>query len=304
MIAFDTHLARNGDNFLTTRTGRLRQQEKGKTMPQDSEQSQTKRRSRPTTGGQDAMPLPTYPKARKPSPSTQTDSYSIDEGLDVPRSNTSAIRLDVPQNTQIQRTTGSQPSSTPIPSRRQQGTSRNLPSPRQTRQPAPSASSEGRHKRVHWLLPVGVGMIAMLVLWMIGASVVAWGTQRYYDVIYGNPRTSQTDVAVGHGGDSPSHPSHFIAMNLHRQAIVVEFIAGDPANSVTYLAPVYIAGDGGDLAPVTLEFRDLTKDGKKDMIIHIHLPGQDQVSVFINEGNKFRPATPNDKIQVSLPGTS
>jgi hypothetical protein len=141
-------------------------------------------------------------------------------------------------------------------------------------------------------------MIAMLVLWMVGSSVLAWGVQRYNDYRYGMPRTFQTDAVVGHGGDSRQHPSHFIAMNLNRQAIIVEFMAGDPAKSVSYVAPVYIAGDGGDLAPITLEFRDVTGNGRVDMVIHIHLPSQDQVSVFINDGTKFRPSTGSDKIRI------
>lgn len=87
-------------------------------------------------------------------------------------------------------------------------------------------------------------------------------------------------------------------MNLNRQAIIVEFMAGDPGKSVSYVAPIYIAGDGGDLAPVTLEFRDVNGDGKPDMIVHILLPSQNQVSVFINDGTRFRPSNSNDKLKI------
>ncbi len=79
---------------------------------------------------------------------------------------------------------------------------------------------------------------------------------------------------------------------------MIEFKGGDPSKSVSYVAPVYIAGDGGDLAPVTVEFKDVNGDGKSDMIIHIHLPSQDQISVFINDGNGFRPVNANDKIKL------
>jgi len=190
--------------------------------------------------------------------------------------------------------------STSIPSRRQQGLTKNLPSSRQgrtTTQEQPRKQSKVR-KNVHWLLPLGVGMVAMLVLWMVGASTLAWGMQRYNDIRYGTPRTFQTDAVVGHGGDSRDHPSHFIALNLNRQAIVIEFMAGDPAKSVSYVAPLYIAGDGGNLAPVTVEFRDATGSGRLDMVIHIHLPNQEQISVFVNDGTKFRPSNGNDKIRI------
>src|SRR5256885_17176366 len=92
----------------------------------------------------------------------------------------------------------------------------------------------------------------------------------------GIPRTHQTDAVVGHGGDSAQRPSHFIAVNLNPQAIVVEFPAGSQSGALSYVVPYYILGPGGDLTPITLEFRDVTADGKPDMIIHMHLPSQDQ----------------------------
>lgn len=152
--------------------------------------------------------------------------------------------------------------------------------------------------KVHWLLPVGIGMIAMLVLWELGSIALAWGTARYDDIRYGNPRTYQTDAVVGHGKDSKLHPSHFIAVNLNRQAIVVEFPAGNPAGAESYVVPYYILGPGADQVPVTLEFRDVTADGKLDMIIPIHLQSQDQTFVFINDGTKFRPPTSKDNIHM------
>lgn len=141
-------------------------------------------------------------------------------------------------------------------------------------------------------------MLAALVLWLLGSSVVNWGQRVYNDWHYGYPRTFQTDAVVGHNKDSAAHPSHFIAVNLNRQVIVMEIPAGDPSKSISYVAPIYISGSGGDLAPVTLEFRDVNGDHKPDMIIHVWLPGQNQVFVFINDGTKFRPSNGNDKISI------
>jgi hypothetical protein len=184
--------------------------------------------------------------------------------------------------------------------RRQQSIIKNQTSQQRSTRTTTQQSKEAKPKprrNVHWLFYVGVGMLATLVLWMAGSTVLAWGLQRYDDLKYGYPRTSQMDAVVGHN-DSSQKPSHFIAMNLNRQAVVVEFMGGDPSKAVTYVAPIYIAGNGGDLAPVTLEFRDVTGDGKPDMIVHIHLPSQDQISVFVNDGTKFRPSNGNDKIRV------
>ena len=167
--------------------------------------------------------------------------------------------------------------------------------------PVAISPANGKHRpfrwlfSIHWLFLVGLGMISALMLWLVGSAVLTWGTQRYYDFHYGYPRTYQTDMAVGHGGDSPAHPSHFIAINQNNQVIVIELKADDPAKVAIYKTPITIY-DGGQ-SPVTLSFRDVNGDHKLDMIIDIHLSGQDQYSTFINEGDNFRPATSNDSIQ-------
>ncbi len=219
------------------------------------------------------------------------------------RRHTSAVRFD----TSSRLPSPPNPPTTPV-QRRRTGT-QDLPL--QPRQPARHTTSQqfspstgastGRLKKrnssVHWLLPLGVGMVAMLVLWVFGSLVVAWGQQRYEDITYGHPRTYQTDAVVGHN-DSSTHKSHFIAINYNRQAIVTEWMGGDPAKSVVYVVPYYIVGDNSDLTPVTVEFRDVSGHHKLDMIIHIHLRTQDQTFVFVNDGAKFRPQQANDKITI------
>ncbi|HLH63982.1 MAG TPA: hypothetical protein VKV20_20080 [Ktedonobacteraceae bacterium] len=164
-----------------------------------------------------------------------------------------------------------------------------------TIQQAPVYANKGPHdaRSMHWMLYVGVGMIAALALWVLGSSLLAWGTAKYDDIVYGYPRTFQTDAVVGHGGDSKAQPSHFIAMNLHGQVIIIELMAGNPAKSINYTGPDLFES-GGDRIPVTLEFRDVTGDGKPDMLVHI----QNKVFVFVNDGTKFRPANANDKIHL------
>src|SRR5215469_10158414 len=229
--------------------------------------------------------------------SPNTDGF--DEGYANPaRSQSTAVRRASPTGP-VTQVTPMAPTPA-VPRRKAQGT-RQLP-PRPIEKIVSPPQMKGRRRGLvgwlrdkHWLFLIGLGMISMVVLWLIGSAVLAWGTQRYYDVRYGSPRTYQTDMAVGHGGDSPAHPSHFIAMNLNNQAIVVELKAGDPAKIVSYKAPITIL-DGGQ-SPVTVSFKDLIGHHKLDMIIDIHLPGQDQLSYFINDNDQFRPATANDPIQ-------
>src|SRR5712691_8228603 len=197
------------------------------------------------------------------------EDFMDEEPLDPPRSNSSVIRrANLPvTRTNTMGTPGS-PNS-PVPQRR---TAAQPQKPQQTQKPTSSLPNpiaiQGNSRnpakqglfptksvlqgKVHWLLPIGIGMIAMLVLWEIGTLALAWGMARYDDIRYGNPRTYQTDAVVGHGNDSPLHPTHFIAINLNRQAIMVEFPAGNPSGAQSYVVPYYILGQGGDLTPITL----------------------------------------------------
>lgn len=277
-------------------------------MASGSEPSQQRRQGKQSTGNQGGQPL-SLPRVREPKPSTQstqspyttssqpitpspqTDAYIFDQqALDPPRSHTSVVRYDSSRNTGTQSTRAHLGPPTQIPARR----TKEMP----PRNAATVEKGERRRRRgnVHWLLLVGLGMLAMLVVWVAGSAVLAWGVQRYNDLQYGNPRTFQTDAVVHHN-DSAAHPSHFIAVNWNRQAIVMELPGGDPTKTVSYIAPIYIEGQGGDLAPVTVEFRDVTGDHLSDMLVHIHLPSQDQVSVFVNDGTKFRAPKENDKLK-------
>jgi hypothetical protein len=145
------------------------------------------------------------------------------------------------------------------------------------------APSPGKreHRNVHWLLYVGMGMLVALALWVLAGTVLNWGTNEYNNIVYGYPRTFQTDAVVGHN-DSATNPSHFIALNLRGQIIVVEFPGGNPSKAIDYAGPDLI-GPGEDQLPVTLSFSDLNHDGKMDMIIHV----TDRLFVFYNNGTSF-----------------
>jgi hypothetical protein len=147
---------------------------------------------------------------------------------------------------------------------------------------SPLPARDEEQKKIHWLLYVGVGMIAALALWVTASTLLAWGTEKYNDLIYGNPRLYQTDYVVGHNHDSQTRPSHFIALNLHGQVIIVELPADDPTKSIDYIGPALIAV-GDEKIPITLSFSNVNNDNRMDMIVHI----QDKVVNFCNNGTKF-----------------
>jgi hypothetical protein len=185
-------------------------------------------------------------------------------------------------------------STIPMSSQCQKVTTRQL-QPHATRQLTQQPQSSKLHQlqHMHWLFLLGLIMMTSLILWITGTAALAWGIERYNDLRYGIPRTYQVDQVVGQGGDSPAHPSHFIALNENHQAIVIELQAGDPTKSFSYTAPIYSANS---TAPVTLEFRDVNGDGKLDMLVHIHLLTQEQIAVFINNGAQFLRSTSKDHI--------
>jgi hypothetical protein len=157
--------------------------------------------------------------------------------------------------------------------------------------PPPRSLRSGRRSRVPWLAII-VGMVLTLGLFFGFSAFGSWWQLHQNDVTYGRPRTFQIDAVVGHQ-DSASKPSHFIFENLNGHVVIIEFPGGDPAHATIYTGPT-LFGDGGDLVPVTGEFKDVNGDGRLDMIVHL----QDQTIVFINNGTRFRPLQPGEHVSL------
>ncbi len=172
--------------------------------------------------------------------------------------------------------------------------------------PAPTTQRQGNTGRdervresrreqggVHWLVVFGLSMLVTLVLWVLGSLALSLVHAKWDEMTYGYPRTFQIDAVVGHNNDSPERPSHFIALNLNRRVEIIELPAGDPTRARVYVV-LTLLGDGQELTPVTLSFRDVTGDGKPDMLIHI----QGQIVVYLNENGQFRPQRPGEQINM------
>lgn len=146
----------------------------------------------------------------------------------------------------------------------------------------------------HPLLYVGVGMLGALGLATLLLGLVgSWWQDMNASRLYGYPRTFQTDAVVGQN-DSASHPSHFIALNLHDQILVIEFPGGDPSKGRDFLISTTL-GPGADRFPVTLTFTDVNGDGKPDMLIQV----EGQRTIYINDHGTFRPAKPGEALNLN-----
>ena len=155
-------------------------------------------------------------------------------------------------------------------------------------QPVPSISNKRRFHPVFWL---GVGALVLLLLWWGLSQALTWGTNELNYIRYGYPRTFQMDAVVGQG-DSQQHPSHFIALNLHGNVLIIDFPGGDPSKA-RYFQITGVLGPNSDLDPVTLSFVDVNKNGQPDMLINI---GGVQ-SVLVNDQGTFRLPTPGEQQQ-------
>lgn len=156
------------------------------------------------------------------------------------------------------------------------------PAGRAQRQPAAAARPR---LRTHPLLFLGLGMLAMLVLWTLLTAGLNWWNDTMDYLHYGYPRTFQTEAVVGHG-DSASNPSHYLAINLHGKIEIIEFPGQDASHARIYLGP-QLFGPGADKASVTLKFVDINGDRRPDMLVFF----QATWIVFINNPDGFRSPT-------------
>jgi len=157
--------------------------------------------------------------------------------------------------------------------------------PAQTEAPVTRPHSR---RRLHPLLYLGLGMIAMLALWTLLSLAVSWWNTTMDDLHYGRPRTFQMDAYVGH--NEVGAPSHFIALNYKGRIEVIEFPGGDATHARIYLGP-QLYGAGSDLVPVTLSFVDVNGNHLPDMLVHF----QTTRIIFINAAGGFRPPTAQEE---------
>lgn len=100
----------------------------------------------------------------------------------------------------------------------------------------------------------------MLLGWTVFSVLSGFLQQKRDDLLYGNPRTFQTDVNVGHYG----RVSHFVAINLDGYIEIFETQRNHPEAAKIY-TPTALQINPQD--PVTLTFQDVDGNGKIDMII-------------------------------------
>jgi hypothetical protein len=146
------------------------------------------------------------------------------------------------------------------------------------------------------LLPISyiiTGLLAILAIYVLISAIVNWGSVRLDDIRYGRPRTTQLSAVVGHEGDS-GQATHFIAMNLNRQVVVLELPGGD-ASQIRSLPGPYLFGAGEDLTPVAMALQDVDGDGQADLLLDV----RSERIVYLNKDGSFRLPTGEEQRQLS-----
>lgn len=135
-------------------------------------------------------------------------------------------------------------------------------------------------RRLHWFVPTGITMLAMIVLWRGGTWAVNTIQQNNINATYGFPRTYQTDANVGHG----TGKSHFLFENLNGHVFFEEIPEGTDFKDARVYMVTTLYGPDASQVPVTAEFKDVNGDGKMDVLIDL----EGQQIVYLNTGTGFK----------------
>ena len=181
------------------------------------------------------------------------------DGWAVEKSHSSAVRLDRPQRSR--ETTRLQPAYT-------------------------KKMKQRRFDRPTLLIWLCLAVIVMILGWFALNALSNWWQGVQDNMKYGNPRTFQVDQYV-YLGDSPAHPDHFIAVNLHGEIEVIEINPLDHTRDFIF----GLTNVGNESIPVTLSFRDTTGDGRTDVIVTIG-DSTPYTLVLLNNGKTFVPTQP------------
>jgi hypothetical protein len=140
------------------------------------------------------------------------------------------------------------------------------------------------NRRSVWLNYILTALVIILLSLVVG-TLNGWVGTKINDIRYGRPRVSHLRAAVGHEGEQ-GLPTEFVAINLNRRVVVLEFPGGD-ANAARTLVGPYLFGAGEDLTPITLDTLDVNADKQPDLLVNI----KNEQLVYINQPDGFRMIT-------------
>ncbi|HNP70032.1 MAG TPA: hypothetical protein PLO33_01030 [Kouleothrix sp.] len=155
------------------------------------------------------------------------------------------------------------------------------------------ALANGLPRRMYSTVYLATLLLAAVAIYVLVSLLLGKAQVLIDDVRYGRPRTVQLDAFVGHD-EASGQPTHLIAVNLNRQAMIIELPGGNPANARTISGP-YLFGADEDLTPLALELRDMDNDGNVDLLLDVR---NEQV-VYLNKDGVFRLPTAAEQARLA-----
>jgi hypothetical protein len=140
-----------------------------------------------------------------------------------------------------------------------------------------------------------IPFVLSFVLMVLVAGALSLVIERVRDVEdtleYGYPRTMHLSGVVEHG-DAVGRETHFVAVNLHRQPVVIEFPAGSVEQARVLVLP-RLFGARGDRVPVVLRLEHAAGDTGIDLVVNV----DGEEILYVNETGAFRIATDAERVE-------
>lgn len=165
-------------------------------------------------------------------------------------------------------------------------TGRDIPNNRRPISILPGAANLG------FLAYLVTAVLALLAVYVLLSSALGWARVQIDNVRYGTPRTYHLTIETGPPGSNLA-PTHFVAMNLNRQVVIVELPNGDGSQARTLPGP-YLFGANEGLTPVKLRSADLNGDSVGDLIVRV----KDEEMVYLYREGSYTLITPEERQQL------
>lgn len=140
---------------------------------------------------------------------------------------------------------------------------------------------------------VGIFVAAVALYFALSAGI-NWGVSRFDDIRYGTTRTFHSDAVIGID-DSVTNPTHFVAMNINRQVVILQIPGGD-TNKTRLINGPYLFGVTEDRTPVNLAFNDVNNDGLVDMVVNV----KNEALIYLNRGDRLSLMTPDERSSIAI----
>ena len=159
-----------------------------------------------------------------------------------------------------------------------------------------------RAPRSRWaaLNGIGYGVLAAGVLWLLVQGIiaaVAWSTDHWTTLQYGDPRTTHLSATFGWAEETPLNPTTITAVTAPGVAHI--FVLPGDRSDKAFVLDVPLPADPDGRQPLHLSAEDVDHDGHPDLLVQ---SGEGLVYPYLLDTGKqtFRPPTAGEQGRLGL----